>query len=320
MAASAGAIAVGNTGESNKTPLFDRPAWVYREPARMKLTGADRKQLFETASQFIQTAVARKHLDSAWGMLGPEMRAGQTRKSWNTGFNNVIPFRRSASRPGTSSTRTRVMSRSTSAWSASKHSDWAGKTFTIELKRYKGHGNDWLVASWVPKGIGGAGRSSVDRRSRPAEAADGAKLDAKWLLLPVSIFGLLIATLVAWAIRGAVQQRRAARRYARGARLRSARARTRRRPRASSSGSSDGAMREQQPLARLSARKHLRASSAVMCPRGSSSGLAESVASQMKTSASRASSASASLGALSAEYASVVPLLARCASRTSSSS
>ena len=25
-------------------------------------------------------------------MLGPEMKAGQTRKSWDTGYNNVIPF------------------------------------------------------------------------------------------------------------------------------------------------------------------------------------------------------------------------------------
>jgi hypothetical protein len=42
-----------------------------------------------------------------------------------------------------------------------------------------------------------------------------APLDAKWLLLPMSIFGLLIVSLAGWAIRGAVMQRRAARRYAR---------------------------------------------------------------------------------------------------------
>ena len=75
-----------------------------------------------------------------------------------------------------------------------KHSDWAGKTFTIELKRYKGHGSDWLVASWVPKGIGGAGQvKSV--ASQPPLKPPTAPLDAKWLLLPMSIFGLLIATL-----------------------------------------------------------------------------------------------------------------------------
>ena len=213
-AASAGAIAVGNTGESNKTPLFDRPAWVYREPARMKLTATDRRQLFDTASHFIQTAVARKHLDSAWGMLGPEMRAGQTRKSWNTGFNNVIPF------PAVGIATWDILYAYKGDVAidlgvvGDKHSDWAGKTFTIELKRYKGHGNNWLVASWVPKGIGGAGQDK-SVASQPPLKPPTAPLDAKWLLLPVSIFGLLIATLIAWAIRGAVQQRRAARRYAR---------------------------------------------------------------------------------------------------------
>ena len=43
----------GTPGTSNETPLYDRPAWVYREPARMKLTAADRKELFNTAAHFI---------------------------------------------------------------------------------------------------------------------------------------------------------------------------------------------------------------------------------------------------------------------------
>jgi hypothetical protein len=213
-AASAGAIAIGNTGQSNETPLIDKPAWVYREPARMKLTAADRKELFETASHFIQTAVARKHLDSAWELLGPEMRAGQTRKSWDTGFNNVIPF------PAVGIATWDILYAYKGDVAidlgviGDKHSDWAGKTFTIELKHYKGHENDWLVASWVPKGIGGAGQvKSV--AALPPPKPPKAPLSATWLLLPMSIFGLLIATLVGFAIAGAVKQRRAARRYAR---------------------------------------------------------------------------------------------------------
>jgi hypothetical protein len=213
-AASIGAIAVGNTGKSNETPLIDKPAWVYREPARMKLSAEDRKELFDTASRFIQTAVARKHLDSAWDMLGPEMRADQTRKSWDTGYNNVIPF------PAVGIATWDILYAYKGDVAidlgvvGAKTSDWAGKTFTIELKRYKGHERKWLVASWVPKGIGGAGQvKSV--AAEPPPKPPTAPLSARWLLLPVSIFGLLIVTLVAWAIRGAVQQRRAARRYAR---------------------------------------------------------------------------------------------------------
>src|SRR5262245_28345273 len=88
----AGAIVIGNTGESTETPLSNVPAWVYHEPKLHQLSKQERLQLLATSSHFVDTAVARKHLDEAWDLLGPEMRAGQTRRSWNTGTNNVVPF------------------------------------------------------------------------------------------------------------------------------------------------------------------------------------------------------------------------------------
>jgi hypothetical protein len=209
-----GAIYVGNTGRSNATPLIDKPAWVYREPARMRLTASDRHELFATASQFIKTAVARKHLDSAWEMLGPEMKAGQTRKSWDTGFNNVIPF------PAVGIADWEILYAYQNDVAidlgviGDKHSDWAGKTFTLELKRYKAHPHSWLVAAWVPKGIGGRGQVKSVAKLPPLKPPQ-AQLSAKWLLLPLGIFGSVILTLIGWGIRSAIKQRRAARRYAR---------------------------------------------------------------------------------------------------------
>ena len=153
-----GAVYLGNTGRSNSTPLIDKPAWVYHEPPGMRLTEADKQNLFVVASRFIKTAVARKHLDSAWDMLGPEMKAGQTRKSWDTGFNNVVPF------PAVGIATWNVLYAYNGDVAVDlgvvgdKHSDWAGKTFTLELKRYPAHPGQWLVASWVPKGIGGGGQ------------------------------------------------------------------------------------------------------------------------------------------------------------------
>ena len=168
------------------------------------------------------------------------MRAGQTRKSWDTGFNNVIPF------PAVGIATWDILYAYKDDVAidlgvvGDKHSDWAGKTFTIELKRYQGHGNNWLVASWVPKGIGGGGQvKSV--ASQPPLKPPTAPLDAKWLLLPVSIFGLLIATLIAWAIRGAV--RSVARHAATRGRSATdpARARTRRRRARRAAAPPDGA-------------------------------------------------------------------------------
>jgi hypothetical protein len=86
-------IHLGNTGHSQATPIDKtKKAWVYRAPAHMRLTKRDRIDLFTASSRFVRTAVARKQLDSAWEMLGPEMKAGQTRKSWDSGFNNVVPL------------------------------------------------------------------------------------------------------------------------------------------------------------------------------------------------------------------------------------
>jgi hypothetical protein len=203
-----------NTGASNATPLIDKPATVYRVPAHMHLTTQDRNELFAVTNHFVQTAVARKRLDSAWSMLAPEMKAGQTRASWNTGFNNVVPFK--ADGIGLFSVLYAYqddVAIDTGLVSGKGH-DWAAKTFTIELKRYPGHPHRWLVASWVPKGIGGGGTLSPTRVAGPAPPEFRPKVSARWLLVPLVFFALLVVSLTAWTLTGAIRGRRAARRYA----------------------------------------------------------------------------------------------------------
>jgi hypothetical protein len=209
-----GAILIGNTGHSNATKIIDRPAQVYHEPPKMTLTVADRNALFQIASRFIQTAVARKHLDTAWNMLGPEMKAGQTRKSWDTGNNNVVPFPAvGIANWGISYAYKGDVALDLSVVGA-KNSDWAGKTFTIELKHYPSRPRDWLVAAWVPKGIGGAGQvRSVAAEPPPPPVK--APLSAKWLLAPLGIFAFLIASLSAFGLRSLIKQRRAVKKYER---------------------------------------------------------------------------------------------------------
>jgi hypothetical protein len=207
------AILIGNTGKSYETPLSNQPAWVYREPQRARLTREDRRELFDTASRFVRTAVARKHLDTAWEMLGPEMRAGQTRKSWDTGVNNVIPF------PAIGIATWDVLYAYRDdvaidlAVVGAKNSEWAGKTFTIELKRYRSRPHDWLVASWVPKGVGGS-RQIRSVAAQPPPPPVKAALSAKWLFAPLAVFGALVLSLIGWGIHTSIKQRRAAKRFA----------------------------------------------------------------------------------------------------------
>jgi len=44
------------------------------------------------AQQFITTAVARKNLDTAYDLVGPQIKQGMMRSEWNTGNIAVIPF------------------------------------------------------------------------------------------------------------------------------------------------------------------------------------------------------------------------------------
>ena len=208
------AILIGNTGRSNETPITNKPAWVYREPQRLKLTSEDRRKLFEIASQFVRTAVTRKHLDTAWPMLGPEMRAGQTRKSWDTGFNNVIPFPAIGIANWDISYAYKDDVAIDLAVVGAKNSDWAGKTFTIELKRYKSHPHGWLVAAWVPKGVGGSQQIRSVATQPPPPPPVKAVVSAKWLLAPLAVLGALMFALIAWGIHASVKQRRAAKRFA----------------------------------------------------------------------------------------------------------
>jgi hypothetical protein len=209
-------IHLGNTGHSQATPIDKtKKAWVYRAPTHMRLTKRDRIDLFTASSRFVRTAVARKQLDSAWEMLGPEMKAGQTRKSWDSGFNNVVPFKADAIEAWDILYAYKDdVALDLSLVSGRRDGDnWAGKTFTLELKRDPSS-HRWLVASWVPKGVGGGGTLSANRRSGPPPPAVTAHISTRWLFLPGVFLGGLLLVLGAAGVRSVVRSRRASRRYA----------------------------------------------------------------------------------------------------------
>jgi hypothetical protein len=209
-------VVLGNTGSSNATPIDrTKKAWVYKAPAHMSLSKQDRLELFSASSRFVRTAVARQHLDTAWEMLAPEMKAGQTRKSWDSGFNNVVPFKADGieawdifyAYEGDVALDLSLVSGRRSG------SNWAGKTFTLELKR-NAASHRWLVASWTPKGIGGGGTLSPNRRSGPPPPSVAAHLSARWLVVPGVFLAGLLLVLAAAGTWGVVRSRRATRRYA----------------------------------------------------------------------------------------------------------
>lgn len=181
----------------------------------MRLTKQDRLELLDTSSRFVRTAVARKQLDSAWDMLAPEMKAGQTRKSWDTGNNNVVPFPADGIEAWDILYAYRddvALDLSLVAGRRDKEG-WAGKTFTLELKRDPAS-HRWLVASWVPKGVGGGGTLNPNRSVGPPPVSVSKHVAARWLFLPGIFLGGLLVVLAGAALRVLVRNRRASRRYA----------------------------------------------------------------------------------------------------------
>jgi hypothetical protein len=208
----AAAVLIGNTGTSQQTAVRNAPAWVYHEPKLHRLSERERLELLATSTKFVQTAVARRDLDRAWAMLGPDLRAGMTRKEWDTGNNTVVPF------PAVGIATWDVLysyeddvAFDLSLVSEPGH-DLVGKTFTIELRR-DARRNRWLVASWVPKGLAGAGQS-IAAASAPPPSSPRAHLSTKWLLLPLAILALIVVTPIVVVARSLLVGRRAARRYA----------------------------------------------------------------------------------------------------------
>jgi len=209
-------IELGNTGHSQATPIDrTKKAWVYTAPVHVRLTRRDRIALFTASSRFVRTAVARKQLDSAWNMLGPEMKAGQTRKSWDTGDNNVVPFNADAIeawdilyayKDDVALDLSLVSGRRNGV-------NWAGKTFTLELKRDPAS-HRWLVASWVPDGVGGGGTLSTNRRTGPPPLSVSKHVSSRWIFVPGLFLGGLLLVLAAAGVLNVMRSRRASRRYA----------------------------------------------------------------------------------------------------------
>jgi hypothetical protein len=146
-AAIAAGIIWSNTGTSTATPLTNKPAQdVSKVPATVKLApGAQ-----TVARRFIQTAVARKNLPEAYGLVTQALKQGQSLKSWNTGNIAVVPYPVDAikyapmkidfSYPNEAQIQVALLPKAGAKVKS--------QLFIMALVRRSGK---WLVSSWVPK-------------------------------------------------------------------------------------------------------------------------------------------------------------------------
>ncbi len=90
MAAGTAAVLVRFGDQSSSTPAASEntPA---ATPAPQVAAAPVDPAAKKVAAQFIQTAVARRHLAQAWKITHPELKVGMTLAEWKTGALPVIP-------------------------------------------------------------------------------------------------------------------------------------------------------------------------------------------------------------------------------------
>jgi hypothetical protein len=106
------------------------------------------------AVRFIQTAVARKNLEEAWTLVGPNLRGGMSRERWLTGENPVVPYpidelEVAPYKIDESYTKSALLE---VALLPRKGAGVRAQVFFLELKRLgSGERARWVVDNWVPR-------------------------------------------------------------------------------------------------------------------------------------------------------------------------
>jgi hypothetical protein len=207
-------VIVGNTGKHFPEAVGNQQPDVYKGPPTHRLTAAETREVRRVAVAFIASAVARRHLDDSYEIVGPEIREGLTRAEWHSGNIPVIPY------------EVESIIHWTPEYSFENDVAYevvlAGrvtpkvKTFFIELKRFPGSSRptSWLVDSWTPSGISTDTPAAARRALAPPPKVEAA-LSATWLLVPAGILGLIVAIPLFVFVRHWFAHRRARARLAR---------------------------------------------------------------------------------------------------------
>jgi hypothetical protein len=85
------AIAAVSIHNPNTAPHGGR-ATIVAQPKHAPFRPAERRQVSKVLAAFLSTAVARKHVASAWHIAGPELKSGLSKREWDTGAIPVQPY------------------------------------------------------------------------------------------------------------------------------------------------------------------------------------------------------------------------------------
>ena len=217
-----GAVAVGVFWPDKSTDppetFGDGQAYVYHEPDTVELSRIERAKALSTAANFVTHAVARRRVELAYDLTGPELKAGISRAEWSTQDIPVVPFPVEEARWKIEYSYSDALGLQVLLFPTAK-SKLRPSVFAMELTP-TGHGkNRWLVSSWAPVGMtatGGAaptpqntGAGGVPTLGDSTIASGEARLGAEWLLVPLALLALVPLIVGAFYVRGWRRGRRA---------------------------------------------------------------------------------------------------------------
>ena len=202
-----GALAIGfiwpNTAPPENTKPTGGPIKIAAPPKKVPLKVRERAAALAVASRFIDTAVARKNVDRAWGLVTPTLRAGYTRKQWDTAnLPGIPPFPVAEARWRLQFSDEKGIG-FTMALFPTKASHQQAAVFMIGLHKVgAGKHRHWLVDNWqaapttasqvMSGGAGSAGGVLDQVTPRVTATSAKAKESPIWLLIPVGLLSLAL--------------------------------------------------------------------------------------------------------------------------------
>jgi hypothetical protein len=216
-------IVFRNTAHPEKETLRDEPIQVYKEPVPVKLGKTDRALALDTALKFVNTAVARRHVEDSYALAAPDLRAGLTRSQWARGEIPVIPYPATEARVRVDySFRNEVGL--TLLLVPTPASKMKPMSFNMDMTaRGNGRERRWLVSSWTPSGApaaatvggGGGGDGVLGGASLAPQNTEGldSPIGAGWIIVPIALLGAVLLVPIVVGVRSWRENRRARRDY-----------------------------------------------------------------------------------------------------------
>ncbi len=217
-------IVFRNTAHPEKETLRDEPIQVYKEPVPAKLSKTDRALALDTALKFVNTAVARKHVEDSYALAAPDLRGGLTRSQWARGEIPVIPYPATEARVRVDYSFRNELGL-TLLLVPTPASKLNPMSFNMDMTASgTGLERHWLVSSWTPSGApaaatvgggGGGGGGVLGGTNLAPENAEGldSPIGAVWIIAPIALLGAVLLVPIAVGIRSWRENRKAMRDY-----------------------------------------------------------------------------------------------------------